>query len=170
MAISNYSKALFQIAHANDQIDQVALSFNQFMDEIKENGEWMTMIDSPMIPFSEKEKMIDALGLHGSFLSFIKMLVEKNHVHYIYDIYPQWVDLTRAYLKIAHIHLYSAKEVSAETEEKLKKVVQPMFPHHTISFHITIDPKLLGGIKMVHQGQSLDRSVARELEELYTTI
>ena len=55
MAISNYSKALFQIAHANDQIDQVALSFNQFMDEIKENGEWMTMIDSPMIPFAEKE-------------------------------------------------------------------------------------------------------------------
>jgi F-type H+-transporting ATPase subunit delta len=45
-----------------------------------------------------------------------------------------------------------------------------MFKNLSISFHVTIDPELLGGIKIVHQGQSLDRTVARELEELYTTI
>jgi len=170
MAISNYAKALFQIAKESDKIDILSMAFTDFMDEIERFPTWVDMMDSPMVPFNEKETMIESLPHDPSFRSFLKMLAEKNRVHYVYDIYHEWTDLTRAHLKIAHLHIISAQPVTKETEERLKKAIQPIFPKHTLSFHITIDPDLIGGMKIIYQGQSLDRSVARELHELYTLI
>jgi F-type H+-transporting ATPase subunit delta len=170
MRISNYAKALFSLSMEQNKLDQMSVSFTDFMDETEKNPTWIDLMDSPMVSFERKKEMIDALPFDVSFLSFIKMLAEKNRVHYVDSIYSEWKELTRAYLKIAHLHIYSAKPMSEETLNRLKKALQPVFPKHTISFHVTVDPTLIGGIKIVHQGQSLDRSISRELEELYTTI
>ena len=86
------------------------------------------------------------------------------------DIYEQWLYLARAHQKIAHINLFSAKPVTDETILKFKKALEPRFPGKTVEFHIIIDPTLIGGIKTIYQGQALDRSVAKELEELYTIV
>ena len=170
MRISNYAKALFSIAKEHDKIDALSIDFTQFMDEIKEHGAWVSLMDSPMVTFTKKKEMIDTLTYDVSFLSFLKMLAEKNRVHAIHQIYLEWTELTRAHLKIAHLHIYTAKPISEDRLSQLKVALQPVFPKHTISFHVTIDQKLIGGLKIVHQGQSLDRSISRELEELYTTI
>ncbi|MDX9692001.1 MAG: ATP synthase F1 subunit delta [Acholeplasmataceae bacterium] len=170
MRISNYAKALFSLSMEQKKLDQMTVSFADFMDESEKNPTWIHIMDSPMIGFDAKKEMIDALPFDVSFLSFLKMLAEKNRLHYADSIYQEWKELTRAYLKIAYLHIYSAKEISEETLDRLKKALQPVFPKHTISFHVTIDQTLIGGIKIVHQGQSLDRSISRELEELFTTI
>ena len=60
--------------------------------------------------------------------------------------------------------------MNKEQEEKLIKVLGPRFKGLTISLHKTIDKSLIGGMKVVYHGQSLDRSIARELEELFITI
>jgi F-type H+-transporting ATPase subunit delta len=170
MRISNYAKALFSLSMEQNKLDQMTVSFTDFMEESEKNPTWIEIMDSPMIGFDAKKEMIDALPFDVSFLSFLKMLAEKNRLHYAKSIYQEWKELTRAYLKIAHLHIYSAIPMKEETLDRLKKALQPVFPKHTISFHVTVDPTLIGGIKIVHQGQSLDRSISRELEELYTTI
>ena len=170
MRISNYAKALFSIAKEQEKIDLLTFQFHDFMDHMEKNPEWIVLMDSPMVSFAQKVPLIEALTYDASFLSFLKMLSEKNHMHSVKDIYAEWTELSRTFRKIAHLHVYTAKPLSKEQIEKLKITVQPMFKNLSISFHVTIDPELLGGIKIVHQGQSLDRTVARELEELYTTI
>ncbi|MCR3906036.1 MAG: ATP synthase F1 subunit delta [Tenericutes bacterium] len=170
MSISNYAKALFSIAKENNKIDLLTYHFDDFKNTMEKNPNWIKLMDSPMVSHQEKIKMIDELEYDDSFLAFLKMLSEKNRLHYYHEIYPEWIQLSRTYQKIAHLHLYAAKPLSEKQEELLKKVVQPRFPNQTISFHITVDESLIGGLKIVYQGQSLDRSIARELEELYTTI
>jgi F-type H+-transporting ATPase subunit delta len=170
MRISNYAKALFSLAKEQDRLDQISLSFTDLVSELEDQPSWVELMDSPMVLFDDKKKMIDELPFEVSLLSFLKMLAEKNRVHNIFRVYQEWTELTRAYLKIAYLHIYSAKALSNQTLERLKHALQPVFPKHTISFHVTLDPSLIGGIKIVHQGQSLDRSISRELEELYTTI
>jgi F-type H+-transporting ATPase subunit delta len=170
MRISNYAKALFAIAKEQEKIDLLTFQFHDFMDLMDKNPNWIVLMDSPMISFAKKVPMIEALTYDASFLSFLKMLAEKNRLHFVKEIYLEWTELSRAYRKIAHLHVYSAKPLTNEQIEKLKVTLQPMFKNLSISFHVTVDPELLGGIKIVHHGQSLDRTVARELEELYTTI
>jgi F-type H+-transporting ATPase subunit delta len=170
MAIENFAKALFELAKENNKIDIITYHFEDFKNVMDENPNWVEMMDSPMISWNEKVKMIETLEYDSSFLSFLKMLAQKNMVHAYVEIYPHWAHLSRVYQNIAHIHLYSAKPVTKEQEDALRKVIQPRFPKQKITFHITIDHHLIGGIKIIYQGQSLDRSVSRELEELYTII
>lgn len=170
MSISNYAKALFSIAKEEKKIDILTYHFEDLKNTLDKNPTWFTLMDSPMVSFSDKKKMIDALEYDSSFLAFLKMLAEKHNIHLYQEIYSEWTLLSRVYQKIAHLHIYSAKSVSKEVEEKLIKAISPRFPNQTVSLHITIDPTLLGGLKIVYQGQSLDHSVAREIEELYTTI
>ena len=170
MSISNYAKALFSIAKEENKIDVLTYHFDDLKDTVDKNPTWVTLMDSPMVSFEEKSKMIDSLEYDVSLIAFLKMLAQKNNIHLYQEIYNEWTLLSRVYQKIAHLHIYSAKPVSKEVEERLIKAITPRFPNQTVSLHITIDPTLLGGLKIVYQGQSLDHSVAREIEELYTTI
>jgi F-type H+-transporting ATPase subunit delta len=170
MSFSNVAKALFEIAKEAQKIDTLTYHFEDFKDTVEKHPEWLVLMDSPMVDFKEKVKMIDALEYDVSFLAFLKTLVSKSLIYEYKEIYTEWIHLTRIHHKIAHLHIYSAKPVSKETEAKLKKAIEPRFPNQKVELHITIDPNLLGGLKIVYQGQSLDRSIARELEELYLTI
>jgi F-type H+-transporting ATPase subunit delta len=170
MSLSNYAKALFEIAKEANKIDTMTYHFEDLKDALEKHPDWLVLMDSPMVDFKEKVKMIDQLEYDSSFLAFIKTLVSKNLMYEYQDIYTEWIHLSRIYHKIAHLHITSAKPVSKETEAKLKEAIAPRFPNRKVELHITMDPNLLGGLKIVYQGQSLDRSIARELEELYTTI
>ncbi len=170
MGVSNYAKALYAVASEQNKIDLISDQFGVFKSTLENDQGWVSMIDSPMISNAEKMKRIEALDLDASFLAFLKMLAQKRQVHLYLQIYEAWIHLARQFQNIAHIHIYSAKPITKLQEESLRKVIQPRFPKQKLDFNITVDEHLLGGIKIVHQGQSLDRSIARELKELYTTI
>jgi F-type H+-transporting ATPase subunit delta len=167
MRTSNHAKALFELAKEANKIDLIQYQFESFKEELKVMNTWIEMMDSPMLLTSEKMKNIDALGYDVLFASFLKMLAEKNQMHAIFDIFAQWNKRVRTYLKIAHVNIISAKHMSKEVETRLQEAIQKTFPHHSVSLHMHVDKHLIGGIKVIYQGQALDRSVARELEELY---
>lgn len=170
MKMMNYAKALHQIAVEKNILDVINHQFESFCEDIKKDPSWILLMDSPMLSIDDKYQNIDALGYEVSFLSFLKVLAKNRELNLYQEIYDQWVYLARAHQKIAHIGLYSAKPISDETIEKFRKALQPRFEDKTIEFHVVIDETLIGGVKTVYQGQSLDRSVAKELEELYTII
>ena len=167
MRTSNHAKALFELAIEDNKIDSIHYQYESFKDELKTAPTWISMMDSPMVLFSDKVKKIDELPYDGLFLSFLKMLAEKNQMHAIFEIFTQWNQRVRTYLKIAHVNVISATRLSKDLEMRLHEAIQKTFPHHSVSLHMHVDKHLIGGLKVIYQGQALDRSVARELEELY---
>ncbi len=170
MSVSNYAKALFEIALENDKVDLIHLNFEDFFHVLASHPVWMSHMDSPMVKPEEKEKSIDVLPFDRSFLSFLKVLAGKRITHQINEIYEEWTQLSRRYQKIAHLRVFAAKELTQEQEDKLKNALSLRFPGRTVTLSIELDSTLIGGIKVEYRGQSLDRSIARELQELYTTI
>jgi F-type H+-transporting ATPase subunit delta len=170
MSLTNYAKALFEIALEKERIDLINDHFDDFTLSLKHQKQWIDIMDSPMISFSKKTEMIDELKYDSSFLSFIKTLAQKHIMYMIFDINEEWTNLTRIYQKIAHLHVISAKELSKEQQQRVKKAIEPRFPGRTVSLKFSINEALIGGIKVIYRGQSLDHSVQRELLELYTTI
>lgn len=170
MRTSNHAKALFVLAQEKKMIDIIHYQFESLKEELKNTPQWIEMMDSPMVLQSDKVRYIDALHYNVLFLSFLKMLAEKNQMHGISEIFSSWNQLVRAHLKIAHVNVISAKPLSKEVELKIIKAIEPTFPNLNVSLHMHVDKNLIGGLKVIYQGQSLDRSVARELEELYQMI
>jgi F-type H+-transporting ATPase subunit delta len=170
MKMMNYAKALHQIAIDKESLDTINYQFEAFCDYLKDALVWVQMIDSPMITLLKKYELIEAFDYNPSFIAFLKVLAKNNEMHLHDEIYEQWLYLARAHQKIAHINLYSAQPISDENIQKIKQALEPRFTGKTIELHISIDESLIGGIKTIYQGQSLDRSVAKELEELYTIV
>ncbi len=170
MSIYNRAEALHLLAREQNKLDQMTLAFDQFKSFVDQNKVWIDWMDSPMIEFPKKESVIESLKLDTTFSAFLKLLAKQRIMHQIHDIYEAWSFLARQYQRIAHVHLITAKPLTKEQEASLKKVLSPKFQNQTITFHTTIDPKLLGGVKVVYNGQSLDRSIARELSELESFI
>ncbi len=170
MRTSNHAKALFVLAQEKSKIDIIHYQFESLKEELMSSPQWIELMDSPMVLFSDKVRQIDALPYDALFLSFLKMLAEKNQMYGITEIFSSWNKLVRAHLKIAHVNVISAKPLSKEMEMKLIETLKPTFPNQNVSLHMHVDKDLIGGLKVIYQGQALDRSVARELEELYQMI
>jgi F-type H+-transporting ATPase subunit delta len=168
--MTKYAKALHQLAVEQKKVDKINLHFDEIRSLVSKNPKWIEMMDSPMLNLDEKMDMINALDFDSLFLSFLKTLAQEHLMQHIDETYEEWMHLMRASQKIAHLHVYLANPITNIQEEKLMNVLKPRFKGQTISLHKTIDKSLIGGIKIVYHGQSLDRSVVRELEELYTMI
>lgn len=170
MIASNYARALFEIAQEQEKVDVISYDYDELKNIIEKEKDWVKLLDTPMISDDEKNKIIEQLGYDVSFQSFLKMLAEKRIMHFCLDIYKDWIKRVRILKKIAHIHIVSATQITEKQKSALRRMLQSRFAGQTLSFHITIDETIIGGIKIVYEGQSLDKSIVRELEELYITI
>lgn len=170
MRTSNHAKALFELAKEQDNIDKLHFQFESFKDQLKMMNAWVDLMDSPMVSFEKKVESINELPYDALFLSFLKLLASKGQMFALIEIFSQWNKLVRTYLKIAHVNVFSAKPLTKEMEMTLLEKIQPTFPNQSVSLHMHVDESLIGGLKVMYQGQALDRSVARELEELFMMI
>lgn len=164
------TKAFFELCKEENKVDLIGQQFDCLNLLANNNESWVKLLDSPMLSFDEKTKMIEELKFDSLLLSFLKMLIGKRAVYLYKSIYRNWLYLNREYQNIAHIQLISATKINGETLDKIKKTLQPRFEGKEIKLDVVIDENLIGGIVTIYKGQSLDQSIARDLEELFLAI
>lgn len=168
--MNSYAKALMEIAIANNTLDQISYQFDELNEAVFSNRKWLDVMNSPMLDDEQKIKNIDQLNLNQHLATMLKMLATSKQMDLYDHIYPEWVRMIREKNNVAHINVYTVKELTKEQIEALSKKLQPRFKNQTIEIHVKVRDNLIGGIRMVHEGQSLDHSIARELEELFMTL
>lgn len=168
--MNSYAKALLDIAEKHDSVDQIAYQFDELNETIFNNRKWLKMMNSPMVSHEEKIKNIDALSLNEHLATMLKMLAKTNQMGLYDTIYPAWVRMIRTKNNVAHINVYSVKALTETQINTLTKKLKPRFKGMTIEIHVKVRENLIGGIKLIYQGQSLDNSIAHELDELYMTV
>ncbi len=168
--MNSYAKALMEIAIANNTLDQISYEFDELNEAVFSNRKWLDVMNSPMLDDEQKIKNIDQLDLNKHLATMLKMLATSKQMDLYDHIYPEWVRMIREKNNVAHINVYTVKELTKEQIEALSKKLQPRFKNQTIEIHVKVRDNLIGGIRMVHEGQSLDHSIARELEELFMTL
>jgi len=170
MSAHRYAKALFDIALEKGSVGRVSDDIDHVFHLTAQSPDWMTMMDAPLMTDGQKFRVIDDLGADPSFSALLKTLVRNRNIRLFGEIREAWVDLARAYQKIAHVDLYSATPLSDRQTEAIRNVLAPRFEGLSISVSVTVDPDLIGGLKIIHNGQSIDRTIARELSELELSI
>lgn len=170
--MSDYANALMEVARKHKVVDEITTEFDRLHDIVSQHPTWVELMDSPMYDLKEKEKMIDELHLSSILSACMKTMVRKSHMTLFFDVYHDWIRLIRKQQKIAHINVYSAKALTDKQKDMVLAWLKPRarFQNMTIDLHLRIDPDLIGGIKMIYQGIALDRSIARELDELFMTL
>lgn len=163
-----YAEAFFSIARDNNKIDDYQMELEKVVQAIHEVDNLKEYMAHLLIPAAAKKDVIKQLfaeQLSPVTLNFIMMIVDKKRETYLETIVDEYKDMADEFRNIAKVDLIAAKEVP-EAEVKILAEKLSASTGKTVQLKMTVDPSLLGGIKLRMKDQIIDGTVAKKLEML----
>ena len=163
---NEYGKALFMLSEENGSTERVLSDVQTVSSILRENPEYVKLLDTPAIIKAEKLSLIDTAFscVDETVRSLLKILCERRMSVMFSDIektFCAYYDRSRG---IEHVEAVTAVAMSerqlAAMREKLAALTGK-----TIVITNTISPEILGGVKLRYDGKQLDDSVKTRLEK-----
>ena len=162
-----YAEGLFELACDKGLIKEVNANFYDVVKILEKSEELRMVLANPNISKSEKKELLDKLFAFSNkyLLNFLKLLVDKNRLGNCKNIYLSYFQEYIKYYQIQMVEVTSANSLSDKHlrslqelfEKKLKKEVQMI---------VTVDPELLGGLRVKINDEIIDNSLNKRLDEL----
>ena len=161
----SYGDALFMLADELEQTDEIKDDLNVLCKTIKDNLDYLKLLNTPALSRSERVGLADEAfkDLNKNLLSLMKILVERRIAYLIFKIRDAYIaayDISRG------IERVEAISIMPLTDSQLKKLKDKLtnITGKQIIINNTIDPSILGGMKLRYLGVQIDGSVKTKLD------
>lgn len=163
-----YAESLFDLAKEENQV-------TQYLDDIKLVGEVLDS-DPQIVQFFnhvliENDKKIQLLdqsfkgNVDQYVLNFLKLLVQSRRIRYIDDIVKSYINLSNQYLGIEEVMIYTPYELTDQQIQDIEKAISQK-ENKKVTLKVSIDPSLLGGIKVQIANRIYDGTIKNKVEML----
>ena len=167
LAVKRYGDAFWSYAQETMGPENCFRNLKNLRAIIRDNPEFLQILESPEITFSEKSDFIEKV-LNEDFCDeirqFLKLLLEKERIDKLYDILE--------YLRVTYGHegetealLKTAYPLDLELIKALKDRLESKF-HKKFKLYIDLDGSLLGGVQVFIGNTIIDGSVRGRLANL----
>lgn len=172
MLAKEYATALFELASSNNMLDEIINQFDTLMLAINENEDFMKVLTYPCISSKQKKECIKNVckSMNEIFVNFLYVLIDNNRVDKIKEIYEEFTNLVNEKNNILIVNVISASKLSSSQLNDLEIKLAEYFGKKHISINPLIDEKLIGGIKVIANGKSIDLSLNSKLQSLKDNI
>ena len=147
----------------------------QYLDDIKLVGEVLDS-DPQIVQFFnhvliENDKKIQLLdqsfkgNVDQYVLNFLKLLVQSRRIRYIDDIVKSYINLSNQYLGIEEGVIYTPYELTDQQIQDIEKAISQK-ENKKVTLKVSIDPSLLGGIKVQIANRIYDGTIKNKVEML----
>ena len=163
-----YAESLFDLAKEENKV-------TQYLDDIKLVGEVLDS-DPQIVQFFnhvliENDKKIQLLdqsfkgNVDQYVLNFLKPLVQSRRIRYIDDIVKSYINLSNQYLGIEEGMIYTPYELTDQQIQDIEKAISQK-ENKKVTLKVSIDPSLLGGIKVQIANRIYDGTIKNKVEML----
>ena len=163
-----YAESLFDLAKEENKV-------TQYLDDIKLVGEVLDS-DPQIVQFFnhvliENDKKIQLLdqsfkgNVDQYVLNFLKLLVQSRRIRYIDDIVKSYIKLSNQYLGIEEGMIYTPYELTDQQIQDIEKAISQK-EIKKVTLKVSIDPSLLGGIKVQISNRIYDGTIKNKVEML----
>ena len=163
-----YAESLFDLAKEENKV-------TQYLDDIKLVGEVLDS-DPQIVQFFnhvliENDKKIQLLdqsfkgNVDQYVLNFLKLLVQSRRIRYIDDIVKSYINLSNQYLGIKEGMIYTPYELTDQQIQDIEKAISQK-ENKKVTLKVSIDPSLLGGIKVQISNRIYDGTIKNKVEML----
>ena len=161
-----YGKALFLITEEDGLSDKVISDVKAAERVLSSNPDYVKLLDSPALSKSERVGLADKAfsGLDERLSNLIKILTEKRAVHIFGRIAKTFYALYDESRGILRVEAITAIPMS----EKQSKAIGDKLAislGKTVVLSNTVDPSILGGVRLRYSGVQLDGSVKTRLDK-----
>jgi F-type H+-transporting ATPase subunit delta len=129
-------------------------------------------IDNPMLSKDKKEALlITASGEKPAALTktFIALVLKEDRENMIQFMANSYVTLYRKQKNVIRGKLTTAARVSAQTEQKMRKMVESK-TNGTVEFETEVNPDIIGGFILEYDTFRMDASVRSKLNTILNTL
>ena len=129
-------------------------------------------IDNPMLEKSKKQTLLEtAVGGTPSKLTqtFIALVLKEDRENMVQFMAYSYVTLYRKQKNVIRGKLTTAARVSAETEQKMRQMVESK-TQGTVEFETQVNPDIIGGFILEYDTYRMDASVKSKLNNILNTL
>jgi F-type H+-transporting ATPase subunit delta len=166
-----YATAVFRLAKANKALakwsEELAL-----IAVVAENAQVKNLIDDPKLPSAELERTLLAVfkgKISDAAENLVKLLVENNRLTIVADIVAAFEALKAEDEGTLEAEITAAAKPTDDQVKTLVKQLEAKFGKK-VEAQVSLDPELIGGIKIVVGDTVIDASVRGQLQSLEYTL
>ncbi len=162
-----YAEALYDAAKAAGELPRVEVELLAFMCAVIQDEKVMRFLDSPVIAFAEKRRVLESAlaGFHRVTLNFVLVVVERVRVELIADIGRAFRDHSNRMAGVAEFRVVSASHLEPDESGRLKEMIEKQLGRPVILAE-AVRPELLGGMILEHEDFRWNWSLAHHLRRL----
>jgi F-type H+-transporting ATPase subunit delta len=165
--------ALFNASLAEDVLDQVYGDVTSFAHLLEKEDALRVFLSSHRVSTGEKrDLLVAALGerASGLFVKFLLLLLDKKRLddfatRAFVDVADPFETLYQEHAGIVKVGVVTAVPLDAEMERKAKETIERR-TGKSARIEKRVDPRIIGGMIMIADGQIIDGSIRSQLSGL----
>jgi F-type H+-transporting ATPase subunit delta len=165
-----YAEALFRVAQTGDV--NTWSSIVAELAQIGANPDVQAFASNPNVTHAQLADTIASLvksPLNAEAKNFVAMLAENGRIALLPEIGEQFTVLKNAYAGAADATIYSAYDIAADQLGSLVATLEQKFGRK-LNPTVTLDPALIGGVRVVVGDEVLDTSVRAKLQQMHAAL
>lgn len=163
-----YAEALFELAIEAGQADQTTAGLETVISAVMQAPEFGQLLASPAIG---KDKRIQALDeafggkVPQVLMGVLRMMVSRGHISGLEDMAREYDVLVRQYRGESVARVTSAVPLKEAEAVAIRREMENRVGHR-VTLQCSVDPALIGGVRVEVDGKVIDGSIRNKLEQI----
>ena len=162
-----YSRALFEAAKENSVLDRVHDELGEFAEALSSDRNLQVFLFSPYFSSEEKKKGIGQIvdDADPRLFNFLELLPERHRMPALFRIRREFDSMWAEENKLLPVSVTSAVELDQGIVEDIGREIEQQTGRR-VELSSSVDPDVLGGLKVSVGNLVLDATVRNRLEQL----
>lgn len=165
---SRYAKSLIDLAVETKQLEEVRADMKLIKQVCRDNREFVMLLESPVVKTDKKMHIFNEVfngKISSTTMTFLNMIATKRREGYIDNIAYAFDEQYKVYKNITTVEVTSAMPLDAANKEQILALVSKSVTG-SVELVEKTDKSLIGGFVLTVNGQRIDTSVKRKLNDL----
>ena len=167
-----YGTALFQAAEEAGKKDLVLEEVGQVLDIFEKEPDLFAFFNYPAISAEEKKEVLKNIfegRICTEVLNLLYILVDKRRTAHFPKIVKAFKDCVNQEDGVTYGVVYSVEPLKEEQLAKFEEQTSALLKTNA-KLENKLDPKLIGGVKILIDGRVIDASIRKRFEDLESKI
>jgi ATP synthase F1 delta subunit len=162
-----YSRALFEVAKEHDVLDRVHDELGEFAEALSSDRNLQVFLFSPYFSSEEKKKGVTQIVSDADerLTNFLELLAERHRMPALFRVRRSFDAMWAEENRLLPVSVTSAVELDEGIVEEIGKEIEEQTGRR-VELSASVDPDVLGGLRLQVGNMVLDATVRNRLEQL----
>ncbi|MDD3429367.1 MAG: ATP synthase F1 subunit delta [Oscillospiraceae bacterium] len=168
-----FGNALYELSCEENCAEEMMQQLGVIVSAIKENPDFAKVLSAPGISHEEKDTIVDTCfkgKVSQNLLNFLKLASQRGIAAQLGTSFAQFKNRYNEDNGIVTVTAISANPLTDALQQALLTKLSSMFSGKKVQLATTVDPTLMGGMRLEMDGRLIDGSVKAKLESLKNKI